>query len=517
MKMILIVTFLVFYIIVFSVLNVHAQNEFLIKKDAEKSYYMNPILGGDYPDPTIVRDGNDYYMTHSAFNYLPGLTIFHSKDLVRWEPISVALVRYLGSVWAPDICKYKDKYYIYFTVSQGKDDFSNHVVYADSPEGPWSEPVNLNIDRWIDPCHVVDESTGQRWLFLSGGHRVKLSENGLSANGKLEKVYDGWEIPKDWTVEGMALEGPKIRRIGEYYYLLNAQGGTAGPPTTHMAVVARSKSINGPWDNSPLNPLIHTYSGTERWWSKGHASLIDTPDGRWWIVYHAYEKDFLNLGRQTLLEPVQITEDGWLEAPLGRKAEEKIACPIPLASEWKNCDRLKEFRIGLDWKFYKQYEPGRFSIKDSMLMLKAQGSNPAESSPIMFVTGAHGYEMSVKIECDSSAVAGLILYYNDNFYVGTGCDTQYRYRWRRGELKGKNKYREFGAIWLRLRNENNIVTGYYSYDGKEWIKEAWGMEISGYNHNTLSDFQSILPGLFVYGKGKACFKEFQYRCLDSFR
>ena len=517
MKMRLIVTFLVFYIIVFSVLNVHAQNEFLIKKDAEKSYYMNPILGGDYPDPTIVRDGNDYYMTHSAFNYLPGLTIFHSKDLVRWEPISVALTRYLGSVWAPDICKYKDKFYIYFTVSQGKDDFSNHVVYADSPEGPWSEPVDLNIDRWIDPCHVVDESTGQRWLFLSGGHRVKLSENGLSANGKLEKVYDGWEIPKDWTVEGMALEGPKMKRIGEYYYLLNAQGGTAGPPTTHMAVVARSKSINGPWDNSPLNPLIHTYSGTERWWSKGHASLIDTPDGRWWIVYHAYEKDFLNLGRQTLLEPVQITEDGWLEAPLGRKAEEKIACPIPLASEWKNCDRLKEFRIGLDWKFYKQYEPGRFSIKDSMLMLKAQGSNPAESSPIMFVTGAHGYEMSVKIECDSSAVAGLILYYNDNFYVGTGCDTQYRYRWRRGELKGKNKYREFGAIWLRLRNENNIVTGYYSYDGKEWIKEAWGMEISGYNHNTLSDFQSILPGLFVYGRGKACFKEFQYRCLDSFR
>ena len=200
MKMRLIVTFLVFYIIVFSVLNVHAQNEFLIKKDAEKSYYMNPILGGDYPDPTIVRDGNDYYMTHSAFNYLPGLTIFHSKDLVRWEPISVALVRYLGSVWAPDICKYKDKYYIYFTVSQGKDDFSNHVVYADSPEGPWSEPVNLNIDRWIDPCHVVDESTGQRWLFLSGGHRVKLSENGLSANGKLEKVYDGWEIDRKSVV-----------------------------------------------------------------------------------------------------------------------------------------------------------------------------------------------------------------------------------------------------------------------------------------------------------------------------
>ena len=79
--------------------------------------YTNPILGGDYPDPTILREGNDYYMTHSAFDYQPGLTVFHSTDLVHWEPISFALKTYLGSIWAPDICKYEDKYYIYFTVA----------------------------------------------------------------------------------------------------------------------------------------------------------------------------------------------------------------------------------------------------------------------------------------------------------------------------------------------------------------------------------------------------------------
>ncbi len=492
-----------------------AQQKTQTRSNADKGYYQNPILGGDYPDPTIVRDGNDYYMTHSAFNYLPGLTLFHSKDLVHWKPVSMALTRYLGSVWAPDICKYKGKFYIYFTVSQGNDDFSNHVVYADSPRGPWSEPVNLNIGSWIDPCHAVDESTGQRWLFLSGGHRIRLSEDGLSAEGKLEKVYDGWPIPKDWTIEGMALEGPKMKKIGDYYYFLNAQGGTAGPPTTHMAVLARSKSINGPWENSPANPLVHTYSGTERWWSKGHASLIDTPDGQWWVVYHAYEKDFLTLGRQTLLEPVQITEDGWLKAPSGKETEGMIPCPLPSARKQQPGDKLNEFRIGFDWKFYKQYDPARFTLKDGILTLKAQGSNPAESSPMLFVTGAHGYEMSVKIECDSNAVAGLILYYNDNFYVGTGCDPQYRYRWRRGAPKGRTRYSKPGPIWLKLRNENHIVTGYYSYDGKEWIKEGWGMEISGYHHNTLSDFQSVLPGLFVYGKGKACFKEFQYKSLNS--
>ena len=148
--------------------------------------YVNPILGGDYPDPTIVRDGEDYYMTHSAFNYVPGLTIFHSRDLVHWSPVGYALREYLGSVWAPDICRHNGKYYIYFTVSQGNDDFSNHVVCADSPEGPWSKPVDLHVDRWIDPCHTVDEQTGQRWLFLSGGHRIRLTDDGLATVGEME-------------------------------------------------------------------------------------------------------------------------------------------------------------------------------------------------------------------------------------------------------------------------------------------------------------------------------------------
>ena len=102
--------------------------------------YRNPIFGGDYPDPTIVRDGADYYMTHSAFDYQPGLTVFHSRDLVHWEPISCALNTYLGSIWAPDISKHDGKYYIYFTVALPKGR-KNYVTWAESPSGPWSDPV----------------------------------------------------------------------------------------------------------------------------------------------------------------------------------------------------------------------------------------------------------------------------------------------------------------------------------------------------------------------------------------
>lgn len=473
--------------------------------------FRNPILGGDHPDPTIVRTGEDYYMTHSAFNYLPGLTVYHSRDLVNWQPVSVALTRYLGSVWAPDICEYKGKYYIYFTVSQGNDDFSNHVVYADSPMGPWSEPVDLKVENWIDPCHVVDEATGQRWLFLSGGHRIKLSADGLSTEGRLEKVYDGWAIPRNWTVEGTALEGPKMKKIGKFYYFLNAEGGTAGAPTSHMAVVARSTSVDGPWENSPYNPLIHTYGADEQWWSKGHASLIDTPDGRWWVVYHAYEKNYLTLGRQTLLEPVEMTGDGWLKAPLGKKVEKPIACPLPLSGDIDHRAQLDKFRIGYEWKFYKQYDARRVHVGSKGMVMQAQGNDPAESSPMMFVTGNHCYEFSVRIQCEGDAVAGLILYYNDRAYVGVGCDRQQRHKWRRGKYRGGMGKVEGESIWLKLRNEDNVVTAYYSYDGKNWTKEMLGMEISGYNHNTLDDFQSVLPGLFVYGKGEARFTDFQYR------
>ncbi|MDR2914619.1 MAG: family 43 glycosylhydrolase, partial [Tannerella sp.] len=252
--------------------------------DLGNGYYMNPVMGGDYPDPTIVRDGDDYYMTHSSFNYLPGLVVFHSKDLVNWQPISFGLKEYLGSVWAPDIVKHNDKYYIYFTVSHHPQYF-NYVIWADSPHGPWSRPIDLKIGN-IDPCHIVGED-GIRWLFLSGGNRVRLTDDGLSViPDTFEKVYDGWKYPVDWITACFCLEGPKLKYINGYYYFLNAQGGTAGPPTSHMVVVARSRSINGPWENSPYNPVVRTWNNNEHWWCKGHGSLIDTPDEEWMLVYH---------------------------------------------------------------------------------------------------------------------------------------------------------------------------------------------------------------------------------------
>ncbi|WPU98424.1 family 43 glycosylhydrolase [Mucilaginibacter sp. cycad4] len=487
----------------FAAITVNAQK----KGDQGNGTYLNPVMSGDFPDPSIMRDGKDYYMVHSAFDYLPGLTVYHSTDLVNWEPVSYALSTYLGPCWAPDITKYKDKYFIYFTIANK----GNFVVYADSPNGPWSHPIDLKIGS-IDPYHVADE-TGQRWLFLSGGMRAKLASDGLSViSGSSERVYSGWKFPDEWITEGMALEGPKVQKIGNYYYYINAEGGTAGPATAHMVVVARSKSINGPWENAPNNPLIHTYNEDEKWWNKGHGTLVDAPDGKWWMVYHGYEKNFLNLGRQTLLEPIQITLEGWLKAPTGTGIEKPLAKPVkgPAKDRLAN---LNDFRIGLDWKYYKKYDPDRAMVQDHALTLKAQGDNPQDSAPLLFVAGAERYEISVKVDRAPGTTAGILLFYNADYYVGTGLNDKDRLRFRKGAIKNRNAY-DGNSLWLKLRNYNNTVTGYWSKDGKVWHKEAWGMDITGYNHNTLYDFQSMLPGLFAYGEGKIIFSDLKFTLLD---
>ena len=471
--------------------------------------YTNPILGGDYPDPSIVRDGDDYYMTHSSFDYNPGLVVWHSKDLVNWEPISYALKTYLGSVWAPDISKVGDKFYIYFTVHNR----SNWVVYADTPYGPWSDPIDLHVGQ-IDPCIAVAED-GTKWLFLSGGQRIRLTDDGLdTVPGTLERAWGGWPIPEGWLTEGLAMEGPKIRKVGDWWYFIAAEGGTAGPPTSHLVAIARSKSVDGPWEASPYNPLVHTYHNTDRWWSRGHGSLIDTPDGRWYIVYHAYENGYYNLGRQTLLEPVWLDDEGWWRSYGENIVEDPIAAPLPL-QPYDRKARLGEFRIGLDWKYYKDFDPSRAKVENNTLTLKAEGVSPADAAPMMFVAGDQAYEFEVEIDRDPGTTAGLVIYYNSQYYIGEGINNAGTLRWRR-DRGGRRSMRTPNVthIWLRLRNDHQIVSAYYSLDGKEWKQDDWGIEISGYNHNVFHEFQSMLPGLVAAGEGEVRFSNFKYRKLD---
>ena len=375
------------------------------KADLGDGTYLNPILAGDHPDPSILKDGDDYYMTFSSFDAYPGLVIWQSRDLVNWQPVGPSLFKNVGSVWAPDLVKHGSRYYIYFP---GVGPYrSNYVIWADSIRGPWSEPIDLKMGQ-IDPGHAVGPD-GRRYLFLSAGQVVSLADDGLSVTAKPRKVYDGWKFPDDWVVEGFAQEGPKILKRGDYYYMVLAEGGTAGPPTGHMIVSARSKSIDGPWENSPYNPIVRTQSGAERWWSKGHGTLVEGPDGRWFMVYHAYENGYLTLGRQTLLEPIEWTDDGWFRTA-GSDPAKPIRMPARSAGPHGMAfsDDFTTDRMGIQWSFYKgsTADRERYRYENGTLVLKAKGASPADASPLWFVNGDQAYEIEVEIDADPGATRG---------------------------------------------------------------------------------------------------------------
>jgi len=475
-----------------------------------ENYFINPVFAGDYPDPSILRDGNDYYIVHSSFEYYPGLTIWHSKDMINWTPVTNALHKYIGSVWAPDLVKYNSKYYIYFPAS-GK----NYVITADSINGPWSDPVSITVeDNPIDPGHVADEN-GKRYLYFSSGGYVPLSDDGLTAVGEYKKTFNGWPIPRDWSIELFALEGPKFIKHGEYFYLTTAEGGTAGPATSHMIISARSKSPLGPWENSPYNPILRTANKSERWWSKGHGTLLDDTNGNWWIVFHGYEKDYLNKGRQTLMEPVEWTKDGWFRIPDGIKTENPIKRPYAKASKtiFSLSDAFSGNKLGLQWKFFGEYDTTRFHFADQSLVVNGKGISVGNCSPLLCVPSGHSYTAEVEMEIEGNAIGGLVMFYNKITYSGILADNENILTNLRGWQFTCEKNVLKKHVFLRLKNIENTVDMFYSTDGVEWNKIETSVEVSSLNHNVFGDFLSLRIGLCSIGEGKVKFKNFIYKPL----
>ncbi|MET0180305.1 MAG: family 43 glycosylhydrolase [Novosphingobium sp.] len=479
--------------------------------------FLNPVLSGDRPDPAILKDGRDYYLTFSSFESYPGLTIWHSRDLVNWQPRKAALTRNIGSVWAVSLEKHKGRYFLYIPVKAKPNDI--FVIHADSIDGPWSDPKPLGLHQHIDPCHAVGED-GSRWLFLSGGDRVRLRDDGLALAGEVEHVYDPWRYPDEWDVEGFSPEGPKIHRHGGWLYMLTAVGGPAGPPTGHMVIAARSRSIHGPWEQHPDNPLVRTQSHAEAWWSRGHASLVEAPDGSWWSLYHGFEKDFWTLGRQCLLDPIEWTADGWfrmtggdLSQPLA-KPKGGVAVPHGMALS----DDFATLAMGRKWSFFRPSpdEAKRARVVDNTLFLAGKGLAPSSGSPLLQIAGDTSYRFECDIELAPGGTAGLVLFYDDKLYCGLGFDAQRFVTHQYGIERGRPDNPHGSRMRLRVTNRRHIVSFHTSGDGGEtWSKFDRGMEVSGYHHNVRGGFLMLRPGLYAAGPGEAKFRNFRFVALDG--
>jgi beta-xylosidase len=467
--------------------------------------YRNPILGGDHPDASPIRVGDDFYLTHSSFDYAPGLLIWHSRDLVNWKPVAAALHRYYDTVWAPYLCEYQGHFYIYFPAGGRL-----RVVHAEHPTGPWSEPVDLGINA-IDPAHIAEN--GRRFLYMAGGQMAELTADGLAVKTPPRTVLEPWPVPTTTRMECTCLEGPKLLERNGYFYLNVAEGGTAGPGTSHSVVSARSRHAEGPWEFSPYNPIVHTGSRHDRWLSLGHGRLVDTPAGQWYITVHSYENGYRTLGRQLLLLPIEWTADGWFRVPAGVTADSAIPVPVPGASQQPFLDPSDDFtapELGLQWGFWHEFDPARFTTGGGALTLAARGKSLADSGVLATPVGGHSYTVEIDVEAEPGCEAGLLLFYDPQHATGImlgpeGIGVRLANSYIPSRIaSGANR------ATLRIVNEDQEIDFYYRLPGGAWKRTQESAEISGMQHNVLGGFLDVRPAVYACGSGKATFRAFRY-------
>lgn len=464
--------------------------------------FTNPVMNGDYPDPAVCRVGEDYYLTGSTGHMYPGLTIYHSKNLVDWEFVCNPLRGFNGDVWAPDIVYYKGEFYIYFCASG-----SNWVIHSERIDSGWSEAVDLKIGH-IDPGHCVDDE-GNRCLFLSGIYMVRLAPDGLSVIGKPEKVLEPMAIPDEWDVEGFYPESPKITRHGGWYYLTYANGGTAGPATAHMVVSARAKRPEGPWEHSPYYPVLRTQSREEHWHCKGHGHIVDDIDGNWWIIYHAYEKGYYCHGRKLLLERIIWTDDGWFRTDQDGNAEgstfipagEKINGTLNLSNDFSSSEN------GL-LKGYGDSACTRYCTEKNRLVLNGIGEHPGVSIPLTETCGYHSYTAETAVKPEDGAEGGIILFYDSRRYNGVGFDGKQIRVYRLGGCLNEIEI-ECEKLYLRMVNKQNYVSFWYSKNGRDYKKIDNVIDTEPQNNNAYGGFRALRPGLYACGSGRAYFEKFE--------
>ena len=302
---------------------------------------QNPILKGFNPDPSIVRAGEDYYIAVSTFTWFGGVQIHHSRDLKHWRLHSRPLSRISqldmtgipngGGVWAPCLTYDNGTFYLVYTIVKQKGlimQTDNYLVTTTDIDGEWSEPIYLDSDGF-DPS-LFHGSDGTRWLLnLDNHYREGQHFNGLylyrlddslQVTGKRVKIYD--------NPSAELVEGSHIYQHGGYYYLLKAQGGTG---VQHSSQMARSKSLFGPYEDCPFMLMTSRNNPAAPLQKAGHADLVETQNGEWYMVHLSSTwisgTEVSTLGRETSIQKVEWTEDGWLRLSSGGH------CPQVLVEE----------------------------------------------------------------------------------------------------------------------------------------------------------------------------------------
>lgn len=521
--------------------------------------YSNPILSGFYPDPSICKSGNAYYLVNSTFAYFPGLPIFKSYDLVHWKQIGNVIDRasqmdFNGAgvsrgLFAPAIRFHNGIFYVTCTLVDGR---GNFVVTATDPSGSWSNPVWLPEVDGIDPslffdgdkAYIVYNSIPPDNKSLYNGHRtIRINEfdatnlSVISANKIL--VNGGTDISKkpSW------IEGPHLVKKDSNYILYAAQGGTG---FDHSEVAFKSNSIFGPYIPYEKNPILtqKNIDGNKKYpiTSTGHADLVETEDGKWQAVFlgcRPYETDFYNTGRETFLAPVEW-KNGWpIINPNLETVQYHYTLPLPAnkindaenyAGNFTYEDNFSTKKLQNGWLFLRAPKTNWYHLSKNKLFIQLQPQTCAGKTNPAFIarrqqhlncTAITTISFSAKNENEK---AGLLIFQNEEHYYFLAQSIQNNkpcIQLLKSSAKGEELIASATTILnqknirLKIEAKENTYTFYFSVNNKDWKIIAENIDAKFLSTKVAGGFVGSMFALYGTSNGtessnSACFSKFKY-------
>jgi xylan 1,4-beta-xylosidase len=501
--------------------------------------YKNPILKGFYPDPSICRGGDTFYLVTSTFQFLPGVPIFLSKDLVNWTQIGHCITRpsqvnmkgieCSRGIFAPTIRFHEGKFYMITTnVTVG-----NFIVSTEDPAGEWSEPTFIDIEG-IDPSFFFEDGRVyvQYASFLGENTGIGQVEIDLPT-GKL--LSEPVIISKGSG--GRDVEGPHMYHIGEYYYLLTAEGGTR---EGHMVTIRRGDSIWGPFEECPHNPILSNRDkGKQLLQNVGHGDLVEDENGNWWMVALAVQsiKHRHHLGRETILMPVTWNEDGWPIVSEGY-AESEIDAPIPLTNVQEqlasDTDHFDSPVLGLKWNSMREFIENQYSLIDrpGFLTLKVSEDSLDGLGAVSFI-GQRQQDMAceviVKMEFEpfnDGEEAGITIFgdnahHLDLFLGRFDGETKICLRKKVSDLVSADTVTADNktTVYLKITTDKLEYVFAYSFDGTNYYTIGRTRTKHVSSEVIDSPFTGVYIGMYATSNGKeteakAYFDYFSYEITD---